>query len=120
VERLRALSRQSKPFFLAVGFRRPHLPFSAPKKYWDMQNLQRIDKVSNPLPPKGVPKIALHDWRELRGYTDIPSAGKLTDDQIGRLRHGKDPDETINLAQDARHVDVLARLNARLHELIDR
>ena len=88
VKRLQALSRQDKPFFLAVGFRRPHLPFSAPKKYWDMQKPKLIGKVPNPKPPTGVPEIALHNWGELRGYTDIPRRGKLTDAQTARLRHG--------------------------------
>ncbi len=88
VQWLHALARQSRPFFLAVGFRRPHLPFSAPKKYWDMQDKSSIAEIPNPLPPQDVPAIALHDWKELRGYTDIPDLGELTPAQSAHLRHG--------------------------------
>ena len=88
LHRLAKLASQENPFFLATGFRRPHLPFSSPKKYWDMQHPERIAKIANPLPPEDVPMIALHDWRELRGYSDIPDLGALSEDQSAHLRHG--------------------------------
>jgi len=88
VESLRDLAARQQPFFLAVGFRRPHLPFSAPQKYWDMQKPERIGRVPNPLPPVDVPQIALHNWQELRGYSDIPALGPLTPEQVVHLRHG--------------------------------
>jgi iduronate 2-sulfatase len=113
VERLRAASSQQKPFFLAVGFRRPHLPFSAPKKYWDMQNPERLARVANPLPPTGVPEIALHSWRELRGNTDIPQTGELTDTQIARLRHGYYAATSYSDAQIGTLLSELDRLQLR-------
>src|SRR3546814_16246447 len=41
-ERLKALKNGKQPFFLAVGFARPHLPFSAPKRYWDMYDPAKL------------------------------------------------------------------------------
>ncbi len=39
---LERLSESDQPFFLAVGFERPHLPYTAPKKYWDLYNRDSI------------------------------------------------------------------------------
>ncbi len=79
---------KDKPFFLAVGFLKPHLPFVAPKKYWDLYRRDEIPMAPNPFPPKDAPKIALTDWGELRAYEDIPRLGPLTDEQARTLKHG--------------------------------
>ena len=79
---------KDKPFFLAVGFLKPHLPFVAPKKYWDLYRRDEIPIAANPLPPKDAPKFALADWGELRAYEDIPRIGPLTDEQARTLKHG--------------------------------
>src|SRR3546814_15874138 len=55
-----------KPFFLAVGFRRPHLPFSAPEKYWALYDDKKLPQPANPEAPAGVPAIAMHPSTELR------------------------------------------------------
>jgi len=86
IEMLRAA--KDKPFFLAVGFLKPHLPFVAPKKYWDLYRGEAIPMAPNPFPPKNAPKLALPDWGELRAYEDIPRVGPLTEEQARTLKHG--------------------------------
>lgn len=88
VERLSGLASRRQPFFLAVGFRRPHLPFSAPKQYWDLYDPVKLATVLQPEPPERAPDLALHGSVELRGYTDLPADGALSDAQVARLRHG--------------------------------
>ncbi len=76
------------PFFLAVGFRKPHLPFSAPKRYWDLYERDAIAPPEKPEKPVGIPGFAWHNSKELRGYADIPDEGPLADELIRKLRHG--------------------------------
>lgn len=86
---LRRLAKTGKPFFLAAGFHKPHLPFAAPKKYWDLYDRAKIDLADNPFAPKDAPRQALHNWGELRGgYTDIPAKGPLSNDKARELIHG--------------------------------
>ena len=79
---------KDQPFFLAVGFRKPHLPFSAPLKYWNLYDPEQITPPENAEKPVGIPDYAWHNSRELRGHTDIPDDGPLSDALIKRLRHG--------------------------------
>lgn len=63
LEALRRLGREraetGRPFFLAVGFLKPHLPFIAPRKYWDLYDPKRITVADNPRPPNDVPPAAM-------------------------------------------------------------
>jgi iduronate 2-sulfatase len=81
-------SIKDKPFFLAVGFRRPHLPFSAPEKYWAIYDHVKLPMPANPEPPKNVPELALQNGPELQGYTDIPDHGPISPQEIKKLIHG--------------------------------
>jgi iduronate 2-sulfatase len=79
---------KDEPFFLAVGFLNPHLPFVAPKKYWDLYDPASIKLADNPYAPKGAPEYAMTTWGELRKYYDIPAKGPLTDEQARNMIHG--------------------------------
>lgn len=87
---LERLSKSDKPFFYALGLIRPHLPFNAPKKYWDMYDRNDIKLPDNYhlKPGNNIPKKALHPWHELRNYATIPTKGPLTDEQAITLIHG--------------------------------
>jgi len=108
IESLR--ENKDKPFFLAVGFYKPHLPFCAPKKYWDLYDRDKLAKPANPNPPVDVPPMALHCWEELRAYNDIPNKGPLEPDTIAKLRHGYYACTSYTDAQVGRVLDELDRL----------
>ncbi len=77
-----------QPWFIAVGFLKPHLPFCAPKKYWDLYNPAAFPLPALKEPPIGAPKFAPTTWGELRQYSDIPDAGPLDDAKTRNLIHG--------------------------------
>ena len=85
---LRRLAAQEKPFFLAVGFFKPHLPFVAPKKYWDLYDAEKIHLPSNHHPPRDAPRASLHHSGELRAYAGIPAKGPIPEPTGRRLIHG--------------------------------
>ena len=82
------LASSGSPFFLAVGFRKPHLPFCAPGKYWDLYERGKIPLPVAAMHPKDAPEWAIRSWRELEGYTDIPDDGQLAEEKVRELRHG--------------------------------
>ena len=89
IERLRAAKEKpAEPFFLAVGFVKPHLPFVAPKKYWDLYDRSSFKLAEVRTPPAGAPVYAPQSGGELRQYSDIPETGPLNDDLQRTLIHG--------------------------------
>ena len=68
IAELKKHSKSKKPLFLAAGFYRPHLPWAAPKKYWDLYRREDIDLAENQYFPKGA--ITRNDWGDLRHYGD--------------------------------------------------
>ena len=88
LETLEALHDDGKPFFLAVGFFKPHLPFNAPKKYWDLYDPEIFSLDNEIKRVSGAPDPAYHSHRELGGYIDMPEDEQLDAGQTRMLRHG--------------------------------
>ena len=88
IEDLKQFKAKGKPFFLAVGFVKPHLPFNAPKKYWDLYDPNSINLPENATFPKSAPQRANHKWGELRAYINIPKNGPVPDPIAKKLIHG--------------------------------
>lgn len=85
-EAVRVLAElKDRPFFLAVGFWKPHAPFNAPRKYWDLYDRARLPSFRGNR-PEGAPEIAFHDGRELRGLP--PNQLTFTPEQAAEIRHG--------------------------------
>jgi iduronate 2-sulfatase len=68
VEQLKNLATTKQPFFMAVGFKKPHLPFIAPKKYWDLYDRNKIELAQFKQPALNSPDIAYQNGGELRNY----------------------------------------------------
>ena len=73
------LSKKNEPFFFAVGFAKPHLPFVAPKKYWDLYKRDEMPLAPFQEKSANAVEAAYHNAGEIRGYTDIPPLTSFTD-----------------------------------------
>jgi len=118
IRRLRAARERSEPFFLAVGFLKPHLPFCAPKKYWDLYERNSFHVPELRTPPEGAPPYAPTTWGEVRNYSDIPDVGPLNDDQARALIHGYHAAVSFVDAQLGRVIDELDRLQLSTNTII--
>lgn len=86
IELMNVLNKGDKPFFLAVGFVRPHLPFVAPKKYWDLYNRDEFNIAPYQKTSLNGPQIAYHTSGELKGqYSDIPQFDSYSDEELKHL-----------------------------------
>jgi iduronate 2-sulfatase len=81
-------TKHNRPFFLAVGFRRPHLPFSVPFKYWERNSNKTYPLLPDTAAGKGVPKYSVHNSVEVRGYSDIPDIAPINKELAAELIKG--------------------------------
>ena len=113
IKDLKRLSKSGKPFFVAAGLRKPHLPFNAPKKYWDMYPLEKINLANNRFRSKDAPDAAFHNWGELRGYFGIPKKEEMPDDMARKLIQGYYACTSYIDAQIGRLLDTLEELKIK-------
>jgi arylsulfatase A-like enzyme len=118
VKLLGEISKKSEPFFFAVGFSKPHLPFVSPKKYWDLYDESTIKLADNPYHPKGSPDYACIGTSELRMYYGIPDAGPMPDNLARQLRHGYYASVSYTDAQIGKVIAELDRLDLRKNTII--
>ncbi|WP_442507460.1 sulfatase [Novipirellula sp. SH528] len=81
------VAEDDKPFFLALGFNKPHLNWVAPKRYWDMYDRDAIPMATQTEGPQDGAAVGLHPSFELRVRSGIPKLGAI-DPQLARtLKH---------------------------------
>jgi len=117
VDALKTLKQKEEPFFLAVGFARPHLPFISPKRYWDLYDPSQIELAPNPHRAEGSPEFAVLDGGELRSYAHIPK-GPIPDDLARTLKHGYYASISYMDAQLGKVLDELDRLKLSDNTLV--
>lgn len=110
IETLEAFKDKNQPFFLAVGFFKPHLPFNAPKKYWDLYDPAVLELREAAAHVKDAPSIAYHSHRELGGYRGMPPDERVSPEQALKLRHGYYACVSYADAQVGRVLEALERL----------
>ncbi|HFE53137.1 MAG TPA: sulfatase, partial [Bacteroidetes bacterium] len=110
LELLDRVAQGDKPFFLAVGFKKPHLPFVAPRVDWDRYPRSQIPLAPFQQHAANAPEWAFQPGWELRHYVDIPKEGRIPDDKQRELING--------YYACVSHVDrLIGRLLRRVREL---
>ncbi|TBN02960.1 DUF229 domain-containing protein [Hyunsoonleella flava] len=104
-------------FLMFVGFSKPHLPFNAPKKYWDLHDRNSF-KIPSRDKPEGVYRLALTNWGELKGYHGIPKEGDLDDELTRTLIHGYHASVSYVDAQVGKVMQTLDDLDLRKNTMV--
>jgi len=118
IKLMNRLSKKDKPFFIALGFHRPHLPFVAPKKYWDLYDRDAIEENPFQEHAKDSPDYAYHSWGELRSFSDIPNKGPLPSEKQKEVIHGYWASVSYVDAQIAKVLDALEDLGLQDNTIV--
>lgn len=111
IRRLQKYKEEDKQFFLTVGFVKPHLPFCAPKKYWDLYDPKKLPLPTVHQLPKGAPPYAgKAPHGELNQYKPIPQKPPLTKEMTQTLIHGYYAALSYMDAQLGKVLDAMAKL----------
>jgi len=110
---------KDKPFFLAVGFLKPHLPFVAPKRYFDLHPRDKFRLPPDYFPPRDAPPFATTNFGELRSYKDMPKGdAPLSDEQALELIRAYYAATSYTDAQIGRLLAELDRLGLRDNTIV--
>ncbi len=119
IRRLQAAKSDKQPFFLAVGFLKPHLPFVAPKRYWDLHDPAKLPQPDRLTPPDGAPSYAPQFGGELRNYADMPAGSKPLSPELTRhLIHGYYAATSYMDAQLGKLLDALKKLDLEKNTIV--
>lgn len=118
MEKLQKFKSTGEAFFMAVGFKKPHLPFNAPKRYWDLYDRESIELPDNFYPPKNAPKESLHNYNELRAYSNIPNEGPFSEELSKALNHGYYASVSYVDSQVGRVLDELENLGLNENTIV--
>lgn len=110
ISALQEFKKDGEPFFLAVGFRKPHLPFSIPAHYWDLYDQDKIPMADNRFLPTGAPDFSMVPQNEMWNYSGVPDTADLPDGFARKLKHGYYAAVSYMDAQLGRVLDELDRL----------
>lgn len=115
IETLRKL--KDDKFIMFVGLSKPHLPFNAPKKYWDLYDKNNFE-IPSRKKPEDAYRLALSPWGELKAYSNIPGKGNLDDDLTRNLIHGYHASVSYVDAQIGKIMKTLNNLDLRKNTMI--
>lgn len=87
IETMKQMAKADKPFFLGLGFKKPHLNWTAPKRYWDLYDPDKIPMAAHSDAPEGGAAMGLHASFELRTRAGIPKIGPLGPELSRTLKH---------------------------------
>ena len=110
-ETVKRLREAPRPFFIAAGFVRPHLPFCAPKKYWDMHDPDKLPMPQNEKLPADSPRVAHKRGGEIAAYDPVPESddAAFSPELKKKLIHGYYAATSYVDAQIGRVLDELDR-----------
>ena len=118
---LKKFAKEDKPFFMAAGFFKPHLPFVAPKKYWDMYQRSDFHLPDYQKDPVNAPAYATQPGWELRSiYKDVPNdfVTPIPEEKQLELIHGYHACVTFIDAQIGKVINALDSLGLRDNTVI--
>ncbi len=118
IRRLEAAARSDSPFFLALGFVKPHLPLTAPKKYWDMHDPKAFPLAPDQQPPTGAPRVAGKRGGEIVNYAPLSVENLREEANQRKLIHGYYACTSFMDAQVGRVLDALDRLKLRRNTVV--